>query len=306
MIQAYPNGGGGVGGGYPHNHQAHPADDMQRFGRGQPLQPPQPSGPGLGPPRLGGPPGSRTPNRDHPPSGPFSTSSTTAVGDEYGGPGGLNTNRQYPDELDGIRVAGDDLHGGPSSSSFPPQPQGAAPPRPQPQGASLGGSEGQLPGHLTTAGGVGGIGGVGGGGGVMGGQRTGDPRTLKGAGGIPQIEITNDGHETLGGTGMPGGVVGINGGGRVPPIDGEYAYQNGGKKSFLLFFVCFSCDVFCFVLPVVFRFVLPVVFCFALSVVIHLVLTFVIPRYIYLPTVISMRLPGVKNQSEILKKTILN
>lgn len=206
---------------------------MQRFGRGQPLQPPQPSGPGLGPPRMGGgPPGSRTPNRDHPPSGPFSSSTGldefgTGVG-LGGGVGSGAANRQYSDEMDGIRVAGDDLHGGPGgtsmSASFPPQPPGAAPPRPQPQGASLGGSEGQLPGHLT-AGGVGGGGGLGGG---MPGQRMGDARTLKGAGGIPQIEITNDGHETLGGTGMPG--VGINGGGRVPPIDGEYAYQNGGTR----------------------------------------------------------------------------
>ena len=202
----------------------------------------------------------RTPNRDHPPSsGPFSTNNNIINNPAAGLSGVDEYGRQFPDEMDGIRVAGDDLHGGPtsssstqqhqqqhavaaaaagslSSSSFPPQPLGAAPPRPQPQGAPLGGGEGQLPGHGLSAGGVGGVGvgvgGVGVGSGM--GLRMADARTLnKGAGGIPQIEITNDGHETLGGGGMPGGSagvgMGINGGGRVPPIDGEYAYQNGGE-----------------------------------------------------------------------------
>ena len=209
----------------------------------------------LGPPRQGGPllsggPQPRTPNRDHPPSGgPFSSTTSGIGGVDDFGVGGVSqtgsaiNNRQYPDEFDGIRVASDDLHGhgGGSSSGYPPQPQGAAPPRPQPQGASLGGSEGQLPGHGTI-----------GGGGMMGGQRMGDARMIggggvgggsKGAGGIPQIEITNDGHETLGGTGMPptGGPMGINGGGRVPPIDGEYSYQNGGETHCL--FSCLSVRV---------------------------------------------------------------
>jgi hypothetical protein len=77
FLQGYANGGG-----YPHLHPAHPADDIQRFGRGQPLQPPQPSGgPGLGPPKLGGLPGARTPTRDHPPTGPFSQ--TTNASDDY-------------------------------------------------------------------------------------------------------------------------------------------------------------------------------------------------------------------------------